>query len=654
MRNSLRRYIGRWERRTHELTVVVLVLTTMFGGCHFHADQHFSDEWHNYRTLATEIEYPDVEVEPNEGVQSTPSPHTLRNLDSAETWDLSLEEAVRIAMQNSQVMRDLGGRVVTAPVAAPTVFDPAIQETNPLTGPEAALSAFDAQLNSQLFLGHNERTFNNFFFGGGTTGFKQNNANFQAEIAKQSAVGTQYLMRNITTYDRNNSPVNRFPSAFETMFETEFRHPLLQGGGTEFNRIAGPGARAGAYNGVLLARINTDVALVDFEIGVRDLVREVEQTYWELYAAYRNLDAQRRNRDAALRIWRVLKTQLDAGATARDDESLAREQYYAAEAGVEEALDGGSLGQLGVYGVERRLRRLLGLPAADQRIIRPIDEPKLTDFRYDWSDSLAQSFYQRPELRRQQWQIKRRELEVIAAENFRLGRLDLIGLYRWRGFGDDLFGNRNVTNASAFADLFSGDLQDWQVGLQYSNPIGNRLGNTAVRNAELLLARERALYREQELRVSHELADAFAALDRAYVVTKSNYNRRLASYEQVQVKQIRYEAGAEKLDFLLDAIRRATAADITYYRSLTDYHLALLQIQVARGTLLQQHGVELAEGPWSAAAHEAAAKESRRFGPYRGANCLTEPCPISVGTAEDVPPPEPTWEEPTPAPTPLP
>jgi len=607
-------------------------------GCRLRSDCRFGDSWHDYRTLATETEYPEVTREPDESIRATASPHTLRNVDDAATWDLSLDEAIQIALGNSRVMRDLGGRVVSAPGASRTIFDPAIQETSPLSGTEAALSAFDAQLNSRLFLNHNERTFNNFFFGGGAASFKQNAANFETEVSKQSAEGTAFALRNITTYDRNTSPVNRFPSAFETMFESEFRHPLLQGAGTEFNRIAGPGARAGVYNGVLLARINTDVAIADFEIGVRDLVRDVEQTYWELCLAYRVLDAQRSNRDAALRIWRVLKTQLELGATARYDESLAREQYYSAEAAVEDALDGGSATGLGVYGVERRLRRLLGLPVADGKVIRPVDEPKLTEFRFEWRDSLAQSFWRRPELRRQQWQIKRRELELVAARNFRLGRLDLVGLYRWRGFGDDLFGNPNVTNGSAMADLFSGDLQDWQMGVQYSNPIGNRLGNTAVRNAELLLARERALYRDQELLVSHELADAFAGLDRAYVVTKSNYNRRIASYEQVQVKQIRYDGGAEKLDFLLDAIRRATIADIAYYRALTDYNLALLQIDVARGTVLVQRGVELAEGPWSTDAHEAAAKESRRFGPFRMSECVVEPCPVSAGTIEDIPP----------------
>lgn len=613
---------------------VVAASVVLLGGCHWQAARPAVDYSASYNPVLTQIEYPDVDRSglSDESVRGSVAPHTVRHPDEKPYWDLSLDEAIRIALQNSKVIRDIGGRVVAAPAAARTIYDPAMQESDPLSGVEAALAAFDAQLTSQLTLNHNERTFNNIFFGAGTTGFLQNTGNFQAEIAKPTATGTRFAFRNITTYDRNTSPANRFRSVYETMFEGEFRHPLLAGGGVEFNRIAGPRAQPGIYNGVLIARINTDVALADFEIAVRDLVRDVEQTYWELYFAYRDLDAKKRNRDAALQLWRLVESQLKLGSADAERESLVREQYYAAQAAVEEALAGSPTGPPGVYTVERRLRRLMGLPATDDRIIRPADEPALVEIQFDWRDSLEQAFWRRPELRRQQWQIKRRELELAAAQNFRLGRLDLIGLYRWRGFGDDLFGNRHIENGSAFRDLFTGDLQDWSFGLQYSNPIGNRLGHAAVRHAELALARERALYREQELQVSHELAEAVAALDRAYVITKSNYNRRIAAYQQVRLSEIKVTGGRQPLEFYLDAIRRATVADSAYYRALTDYYLAVMQIHYARGTLLANHGVELAEGPWSVEAHAAAAHEARRYGPYRGGVCVEEPCPISTGS----------------------
>ena len=80
--------------------------------------------------------------------------------------------------------------------------------------------------------------------------------------------------------------------------------------------------------------------------------------------------------------------------------------------------------------------------------------------------------------------------------NFLLPQLDSIGRYRWRGFGNDLswirwHGCRAVRQR--VCNLFHGDFQEWQFGMEFNVPIGYRRGAAAVRNAELQLARSRAL-----------------------------------------------------------------------------------------------------------------------------------------------------------------
>ncbi len=52
-------------------------------------------------------------------------------------------------------------------------------------------------------------------------------------------------------------------------------------------------------NGVLLARVRTDVSQIAFDRAVRDLVAEVENAYWDLYYSYRDLEARIAVRDIA-------------------------------------------------------------------------------------------------------------------------------------------------------------------------------------------------------------------------------------------------------------------------------------------------------------------------------------------------------------------
>lgn len=596
-------------------TIVLCCITAIVvSGCHSN-DVHFEPSG-PMQPFAQQIEYTDVCHDDHTlDVGSLAPPPSVRHPMESERLPMTLEDAIRQALQNSQVIRSLGAQVVSAVPGSRTVYDPAIQEASPALGVEAALAAFDAQFTTSLFADHTERLFNNFFFGAGANGLNSQVGDFQLGVNKTAATGTQFTMQNLTNYNRNNSPANLFPSVYDTVFQASFRHPLAQGSGVEFNRIAGPNSTPGNYNGVLLARINTDVSLTDFEAAVRDLVRDVESSYWELYFAYRDLSVKTEGRDLSLESWRLEKERLEVGSRTPDQEAFARQQYYLSKVNVENALSGTAGGLGGVYTAERRLRRLLGLPTSDGRIILPTTDPVDADLVFDWHDSLAKTMTRRVELRRQQWTIKRRELELIAARNFTRMRVDLLGEYRYRGFGDHLFGDFNTPGASTFESLFTGDLQEWRAGVDIRTPVGNRLGHAAVRHAELQLAREHAIYDDMELQVASELHGAFTELDRAYVVTRSQYNRRVATLIRLEAERERNRGGKAALNLVLDAQQQAVDAESNYYRSLVDYNLAIMNMHYARGTLLDRHGVTLAEGPWSPEAQQSAAKMSRRFAP---------------------------------------
>jgi len=595
-----------------------------------------NDELAHYKYVATQIEYPDVQVCSSEAAIGSLAPRTLRSNVPPQFWDISLEEAIQTALANAAVMRDLGGLVVQAPGNVQSAYGPAIQETDPRFGVDAALGAFDAEFAVSTFWEKNDRAINNTFFGGGTRLLQQDLGVFQAQLSKRAATGTQFAVRNNTDYDANTAPGNQFPSAWNTNFEIEARHPFLQGGGMEFNRIAGPFATPGVYNGVLIARINTDVRLAELEEGVRRLVSDVENAYWDLYFAYRDLEAKVNARDAALETWRrinALYIAQRAGGEA-EKEAQAREQYYFFQAEVENALSGrpvdGTLsgqgsaggtfrGTEGVYVREIRLRRMMGLAVNDGRLIRPADEPSKAIVVFEWDEILMEALERRVELRKQLWQIKRRELELVAARNFLLPRLDGVSRYRWRAFGDHLIdpdGN-NGRFDNAFEDLTTGDFQEWQLGFQLTAPLGYRRGHAAVRNAQLQLARERALLREQELQVAHDLGSAITELDRAFVVTQTNFNRRVAALQQVAAVQAAYEADNASLELLLEAQRRLAAADSLYHRSLVEYTMAIKNVHFEKGSLLDYNQIYMTEGPWPGKAYRDAANREQQRRPMR-------------------------------------
>ena len=220
------------------------------------------------------------------------------------------------------------------------------------------------------------------------------------------------------------------------------------------------------------------------------------------------------------------------------------------------------------------------------------------------------------EIRREKWEIKRRELELIAARNFLLPRIDAVGRYRWLGLGDELINqnHRDFTEqgSSAFGVLSSGEFQDWQVGLQASIPIGFRRELSGVRHHELLLARERAMLQTLELEISHQLGDAIRDVDLNYNLTQTNFNRRVAAEAEVQAVNASYLANRVTFDLLLDAQRRRSEAESAYYRSLVDYNRSIMNVHYRKGSLLDYDGVYLAEGEWPAKAYFDAMRQARK------------------------------------------
>ncbi len=544
-------------------------------------------------------------------------PHSINpdNIDlEAGYWDLTLEEAVRLALQNSEVMKDMGG-VVRTPDSVVSIYEPAITYTDGRFGEEAALSAFDATVGARAYFDRNDRRINNFTVGENGF-FEQEFHAYEVGIAKRNATGGLVSLRSVTEYDHNNNPQRIFGAGWDTYIAAEARQPLLQGAGVMFNRIGGPDAEPGFANGVLIARTRTDISLADFEIAVRNLVSDVENAYWDLYFAYRDLDAKIEARNRVLEVWNNVQANVETGRVGSDAEAQAREQYFRFEAEVVNALHGrlvertrtnnGTLGGTfnnpgGVRVAERRLRFMMNLPQTNGRLIRPATEAPVAKVRFDWPAIAAEALARRPELRRQKWVVKQRELELLSNRNFLKPNLDLVARYRQRGFGGQLDGGAGALNS-----LTDDGFGEYQLGVEFDMPIGFRRAHAAVRSSELSVARAKAVLEEQEQQVMFGLSNTYADIERSYEIMQLLFNRREAAHAQVASVHASYTAGRAPIDLLLEAQRRVIDSTILFNQARVDYALAIKNVHYEKGSLLEFYNVALAEGPWPQKAYDDA------------------------------------------------
>lgn len=510
---------------------------------------------------------------------------------------LSLDEAISLSLQNTTVLRSLNANVTTSPQTVRTTLDPAIQNSDPNFGVQAALAQFDSNLTASLNHFNNDDVFNNSILGGGATEVVQDLTQATVGVNRTAWSGTQFAIDANVTYDNNDNVSSTFPSSYNAFWQAQVRQPFLQGRGHAFNRIAGPNSQAGflGTSGFLISRINAEVSVDEFEKGVVSHIDEVIRGYWDLYFAIRNFQSIKTARDSSLETWKSVKARFDndlPGGEA-DAEAQAREQYFQFEERMYSALNGNAqAGITGIYQAEADLRRLIGMPQSDERLVWPQDEPSPVETVYDWDSLSNNAVVSRVEVRQQSRRVRQRELELLASKNFLLPRFDAVATFRNNGFGDSLTGE-GARFASAAQDLFSGDHNEWEFGVQLDMPVGFRQANAGVRNSQLELMRERAILVETRRQILHELGTSLRQTNQAWKSAQLNFNRMKAADDALKSRTAAYEAGTISVDRLLEAVQRLADAATQYERSQTNYQVSNAAIKRDSGSLLQEFGIVL-------------------------------------------------------------
>ena len=607
-----------------------------------------------YIEQATSIEYPDVDVRSLDEVEQAHAPITVADPDFQNYEDMTLEQAVGYALQNGKVFRGFGtaslqgtrvspgvDNLVNGIAGAGTIYDVAIRETEPgfigtpgqiaapgsistntaldvNQGVEAALADFDAQFTSNLTFNKSDEPRNtviqvdptDLFNPNVPLIFQQDQAQWTNELSKRTANGTQLFFRNVSSYTKNSNPLGTdipagfqaLESVYRTAFEAEVRQPLLRGRGAFINRMP-----------IVISRISTDQQIANLEAQLQNLVTNVEVRYWDLYLAYRSMDAAKTGRDAAIETWRIVKDQYDEGSNVNIQQlAQAAEQYHFFDAQVIDAYNS-------VLNAEGALRFLMGWSSTDGRIVRPIDEPVLAPVEFDWFTTKCEALTYRPELRQERWEIKKRELALAHSKNGLLPELNVSSTFRWVGNGNnfavsDTSDSFPQVNSGALNNLYDGNFQELALTAEYRTPIGFRRELSNVRNAQLKLAREIARLEDAELEVIKELSEAFRALEANQAIMQSSYNRwKETTIEKDHFKELE-EEGVETLDVALDAQRRRSQAEIAFYTAVAEYNKVICLMHRRKGTTLPHSGIAFSEGAWPGKAYQDAHEYARRRG----------------------------------------
>jgi outer membrane protein TolC len=541
--------------KPHSIAIVVgamfaLCMTNSVSAQLSEEDQH-SIRWHSADQVSTTRRLPGL------------VPVTVASKDApANERLLPLDEAIRIALNHSEVIRLLVG--TTAVSSGQTIYDTAIAST-PIDREIARFDpVFSANSSWRKATSPSVLTIPPI---GPTVIENENGSNtFSTALQRRNRTGgvAGIELRNDWNYGEFQGHQNR------PALDLSYTQPLLSGAGIAANEAP-----------IVIARLNQDRSYFQFRGSIQQLVQGVISAYWSLVAARTELWAREKQVEQAQesldQISAKFKFDLaDIGEVAQPRLALANFKALSITAKGD------------VIQREAALRNLLGLPPEDGSRLVPSTPPTRDRLQFDWNEMVETANRYRPDLIELHLVLYADRQRLIQADNQAQPTLDAFAIQGWNG----------ISGRVPFQGDYSGGLErfpSWTLGFTFEVPLSLRASRANVRSNELVLARDQANIRQGLHATEHTLATTIRSLDQSYELYEAYRETRAAALTNLEVQLGERIAGRIIFLNVLQAITDWGNAVSQEASSLTQYNTALATLEQETGTILETHGITFSE-----------------------------------------------------------
>lgn len=397
---------------------------------------------------------------------------------------------------------------------------------------------------------------------------------FSVEAEDASAVvGVRQLLPTGTeieaTFGQEYSLSNRTPEQQEARIGLTVTQSLLRGFGPAANLTR-----------VWQAERDTLASQFELRAYTEQLVADVESTYWrfvlvkeEIAIFERSLEIAKRQRDEA-------EQQIEVGLLATTEGAAARAEVALRE---QELIDARS--ELQSVRLELSYLLNVGEEGALEREFEAVSSPRTeANPLYDLDSRVRLAMRSRPELNEARLQVERNTLETVVTRNGLLPRLDFFVTLGRSGFGNSL---------SRSFDALDGPSYDLRTGLTLSHALGNRSARARDLAARATRQQAQAALENLEDLVELEVRQAATEVERARQQISASAASRELREQAAEAEEERFQVGSSTALLVAQAQRDLLASRIAEIEAIVDYRLALIQLYLAEGTLLERRGIVL-------------------------------------------------------------
>lgn len=497
------------------------------------------------------------------------APVTIANLpEDRPQRPISLTEAMNIGLSNMDVVRVLGG--VVANSSGRTIYDVAIANTRV----DQQRGAFDPTLN--LNNGWNQSDSPSAIFDPTDptrsiiTGGRADGYNFDLGLAKRTLTGG-IIDFGVNANDSRFSP-GIFPldPQLRSSVDLSYTQPLLQGGGATVARIP-----------IVLARIDTERSYFQLKDVVQSHVQGIIEAYWSLVFARTDLWARQQQVEQLGFAFDLTNARFEVGDANRGDLAQTQVAYENFRANLVST-------RANLLLREAALRNLLGLPPEESVELVPVSSLIGEKVPIDWQNTIQLAETYRPDIIELKLILEADQERLLLSRNQALPRLDGVALYRWNGLEGEMPNGANLSSQP-------GQFADWNLGVNFSVPLGLRAERAALRQQELVLRRDQVNLQQGLHQAAHQLVLTVRNLDQFHEQYLRFQEVRKAAKINLDQQAAQYREGLIQFIIVLQAITDWGNAVSNEAQSLVLYNTELARLEAQTGTILETHGIAFFE-----------------------------------------------------------
>lgn len=417
---------------------------------------------------------------------------------------------------------------------------------------------------------------------------RNKNQNWDLSLTQKLSTGADYEFSFTNKRNKSNSKTLGLNPNYSSEIELSLTQPLLKNFGIDLNK-----------HKIYIAKNEVNMSDYEFKNKVIDIISNAENVYWDLVFSIEDLKVKKKSLERAKDLKRHVNAQVQVGTMAQI-ETLQAESDVASR---EEFL---LVSQDLIVDNEDNLKNILNINFASPEglmTIHPSDLPGMVVEEIDINIAIKEALINRPDYLRMKKELENKNILVKYQENQTYPSVDLVGSLGMNGLSGDAIDvtSGTFTGKSAYGggygqaltDSLSTQFYNWELGVKFSYPIGNRSAKSKLSASRLEVAKLILNIKNLEKIIILEIREAIRQLKTDLKRIEASKIAKKLAEKKLRAEKKKFKVGLSTSFNVLEFQEDLAGEQSNEIKAIIDYNQSKVRFRKAIASTLKVHNIKL-------------------------------------------------------------